>query len=264
VVTDITVVQCSSINPFSSCELDSEIWQRVNKDLYLGKGWESSAYLYVRRIKAEDVSEDDVVVMDVTSGRLDPAASEEQGGKRGQKWESRPGGIWLRRVVSKDIDSLSEAITAVDVLFGDDAVEARDGWNIVGTQLLLASATAKIPGTHLTVRRGYPAKVEKPVPRINDNGKFKIIQIADLHLSTGTGACREAVPDEYNGGKCEADPRTLDFVTRVVDEEKPDLIVFSGDQVNGDTAPDAQTVSSRTQHRPPESSPWAGLSIFPC
>lgn len=62
-----------------------------------------------------------------------------------------------------------------------------------------------------------------------------------MHLATGTGACREPVPDEYNGGKCMADPRTLDFVSKILDDEKPDLVVLSGDQVNGDTAPDAQT-----------------------
>ena len=74
--------------------------------------------------------------------------------------------------------------------------------------------------------------------------------MSDLHLSTGVGACREAIPDSYNGGRCEADPRTLDFVIRLLDEERPDLVVLSGDQVNGDTAPDAQTVSPVPPERP--------------
>jgi len=30
----------------------------------------------------------------------------------------------------------------------------------------------------------------------------------------------------------------------VLDEEKPDLVVLSGDQVNGDTAPDVQSVKN--------------------
>jgi DNA repair exonuclease SbcCD nuclease subunit len=33
----------------------------------------------------------------------------------------------------------------------------------------------------------------------------------------------------------------LEFVERLLDEEKPDMVVFSGDQVNGETAPDAQS-----------------------
>ena len=241
VVTDLTILQCSTINPFSSCELDATIWQRINKDLYLGKGWVSTAYLYVRRTKQEELEDDDMVVMDVSVGKRNPSLSEEQGTVDGS-WESRKGGIWLRRLPRKEIHKADDGITSVDVLFGDDAVEVREGWSMVDTQLLI-DTSPKIPGTHLTLRRGHPAEMKKPVPRINDNGKFKIVQISDLHLSTGVGDCRDAIPDSYNGGKCEADPRTLDFVHRIIDEEKPDLLVFGGDQVNGDTAPDAQTVS---------------------
>jgi len=47
--------------------------------------------------------------------------------------------------------------------------------------------------------------------------------------------------------KCEADPRSIAFLEKMLDEEKPDLAVFTGDQVNGDTAPDAQTVCSLHQ-----------------
>ena len=240
VVTDLTIVQCSSINPFSSCELDSTIWQRVNKDLYLGKGWVSEAYLYVRRTKQEEITEDDMIVMDISVGGRNP--SEEEEGDPDESWERRRGGLWLRRVPRKDIDHVDDGITALDVLFGEDAVEVREGWDIVDTPLVLDSG-ANVPGAYLTARTGHPEMMKKPVPRINDNGKFKIVQVSDLHLSTGLGACRDAVPDSYNGGKCEADPRTLDFINRVLDEEKPDLIVFSGDQVNGGTSPDAQTVS---------------------
>jgi hypothetical protein len=63
-------------------------------------------------------------------------------------------------------------------------------------------------------------------------------------LSTGTGHCRDEEPVGHNGGKCEADPRTLEFVGRLLDEEKPDLVILSGDQINGETAPDAQSVRS--------------------
>ena len=239
VVSDITILQCSSLNPFSSCELDSAIWQRINKDLYLGKGWVSTAYLHVRRTKQEDLAEDDMVVMDIAVGRRNP--SQEEGGEPGQIWEPRRGNVWLRRLPRKVVGHLDDGITAVDVLFGKDAVEVREGWEIVGPRLAL-DFSPSIAGAYITARTGHPKATRKPVPRINDNGKFKIVQVSDLHLSTGVGVCRDAMPE--NGGKCEADPRTMDFVNKIIDEEKPDLIVFSGDQVNGNTAPDAQTVSS--------------------
>ncbi|KFG81937.1 putative phosphoesterase, partial [Metarhizium anisopliae] len=242
VVTDVTIVQCSSLNLFSSCDLDPTTWHRIDKELYLGRAWTSTAYLYISRKHEEDLTSDDKVVMDISVGRLNPAQAQDAKSQKGKQedWESRPGGLWIKRSGSKKSSDSDDVITDVDVLFGDDAVEARDGWAITGTQLLLDTG-GPLLSIHLTVRRGAPKERKKPEPRIGHNGKFKIMQIGDLHLSNGVGECREPVPDGYAGGKCEADPRTLDFVNKMLDEEKPDFVVLSGDQVNGDTAPDAPT-----------------------
>ena len=253
VITDITLTKCSSVNVFSSCKLDPALWHRIDKDLYLRKGMFSSAFLHVQRKREEDLTPEDHVVVDVSVGRLNPdvaAAKSAKLGARGdtrdghkgeEKWETRPGGLWIKRSNRRGVSDSKSTVTAVDVLFGDDAVEARPGWEITGTALLLDSGSS-IPAAHLTVRRAAEEEPFKPVPKIADNGKFKIMQLADLHLSTGVGSCRDALPEDWNGRKCEADPRTLDFVTKILEEEKPNLVVLSGDQVNGDTAPDAQTV----------------------
>lgn len=234
VVTDITIASCSSVNVFSSCDLDPAVWHRIDKELYLGRAWVSRAYLYVKRKQEEDLTADDSVVMDVAVGRLDPGRNAD-----GAKvWEARPGGLWIKRSSRTSSDS-KDVVTNVDVLFGDDAVEARDGWAVTGTPLLLD--TGALLSVHLSVHRGNLKERKKPKPRVPDNGRFKIMQVADLHLSNGVGECREAIPDSYAGGKCEADPRTLDFVAKMLDEEKPDFVVLSGDQVNGETAPDAPT-----------------------
>ena len=236
VVTDITVAQCSTVNPFSSCQLDPDKWHRIEKDLFLGKGWVSSAYLHVARKKEEELAAEDRVVMDVQVGRLDPSTGKK--GEADERWEARPAGLWVKRAPALRSGDSQKAVTAVDVLFGDDAVEARQGWAVTGTPLLLDVPNARhVP--HLTVRRGTQQKPARPQPRMKDNGRFKILQISDLHLSTGVGVCRDPVPD----GPCAADRRTLDFVTKILDQEKPDLVILSGDQVNGDTAPDAQSVS---------------------
>jgi hypothetical protein len=262
VITDLTLTTCSSINVFSSCKLDPAVWHRVEKDLYLRKGVFASAYLHVQRKREEELTPDDRVVVDVAVGRLNPGAAsddrkgkgkggEEDGKRRVDKgdaaepWEARPGGLWIKRSNKRGVSDSKDAVTSVDVLFGEDAVEARPGWEMIkGTQLLL-DAGSKIPSAHVTVRRGAEQDPFKPPLKIQDNGRFKIVQLADLHLSTGVGQCRDAMPEDWNGGKCEADPRTLDFVVKILDEERPDLVVLSGDQVNGDTAPDAQTVSAR-------------------
>uniref|UniRef100_L2FD92 Phosphatase dcr2 n=1 Tax=Colletotrichum fructicola (strain Nara gc5) TaxID=1213859 RepID=L2FD92_COLFN len=239
IVTDITITKCSSLNVFSSCKLDINKWHRIEKDLYLGKSWTTSAYVHVARKKEEELVAEDKVVMDVSVGRLDPTTAKK--GEEDERWESRPYGLWVKRSSNqKDSDS-KKAVTGVDVLFGDDAVEARNGWEITGGIPLLLPLNEDVPVSHLTVRRGSQKKPTKPHPRIADNGKFKIVQLADLHLSTGVGKCRDAQPEGYNGDVCEADPRTLDFVQKILTEEKPHLVVLSGDQVNGESAPDAQS-----------------------
>ena len=237
VITDITVTKCSKINIFTSCKLDSDKWHRIEKDLYLGQGWVNSAYMHVQRKKEEELTSEDKVVMDVNVGRLDPATATK--GKGDERWESRPAGLWLKRSAKRHASDSNEAVTSVDVLFGADAVDPRDGWEMTGTPLLLDSS-GEVQEARLSIRRGKLIMPIKPKPRIRDNGKFKILQAADLHLSTGTGHCRDAMPED--GGKCEADPRTLEFVGRLLDEEKPDLIILSGDQINGETSPDAQSV----------------------
>jgi hypothetical protein len=242
IITDITVQTCSSLNPLSACNLNPDKWHRVPKDLYLNDAWLSKAYVHVNRKREEELTDEDKVVIDVRIGKLDPAVGEKT--QANEKWESRPAGIWLKRSSKRHASDSKKAITAVDVLFGADAVEPRPGWELVKPGSLLLDNSAERMEPRLSIRRGAPVKVGKPVPKITKDGKFKILQLSDLHLSTGLGVCRDPEPKEHNGGKCDADPRTLEFAARLLDEERPDFVVLSGDQVNGETARDAQSVGS--------------------
>lgn len=240
VITDVTITSCSSINIFKSCKLDENKWHRIEKDLYLGNGYLSKAYLHIARKKEEELGSNDAVITDIKISRYDPANTQQV--KRKESWESRPGGIWIKKSTTRHGSDSAERVTGLDILFGSDAVDPRPNWQVQEIALLLSTrADGREP--RLSVRRGQAAKIEKPIPRINQNGKFKIMQVADLHLSTGLGKCRDPLPVGYNGGKCDADPRTLEFVEKMIDEEKPDLIVLSGDQINGETSPDAQSAN---------------------
>jgi hypothetical protein len=240
VITDLTVTTCSSLNPLSKCMLDQNVWHRVEKDLYLASGFVSKAYVHIKRKREEELTSDDKVIVDVRIGKLDPATGEKA--QASEKWESRPAGVWIKRSLKRHASDSKKAVTAVDVLFGADAVEPRPGWELVKNGALHLDSGKNGRDPRLSIRRGAPVKHEKLVPKIRKDGKFKIMQISDLHLSTGLGVCRDAEPKGANGGHCDADPRTLEFVERVLDEEKPDLVVLSGDQVNGGTAPDVQSV----------------------
>ncbi|KAJ4286717.1 hypothetical protein N0V90_012969 [Kalmusia sp. IMI 367209] len=236
VITDITIKTCSSLNPISKCQLDQEQWHRVEKDLYLGTGWVSKAYVHIKRKKEEELTDEDRVIVDVRTGKLDPAMGEKA--QASEKWESRTAGVWIKRSAKRHASDSKKTITAVDVLFGADAVESRPGWELVANGALHLDTGGEDKEPRLSIRRGQPHAVERPVPRITKDGKFKIMQISDLHLSTGVRPCRDPEPKDYNGGHCDADTRTIEFVERVLDDEKPDMVVLSGDQVNGDTAPD--------------------------
>ncbi|KAL4989135.1 hypothetical protein BDW68DRAFT_176256 [Aspergillus falconensis] len=240
VVTDVTLVTCSVLNLLSSCKPSASGWTRVEKDLYLRTGWTSAAYVQFQRKKEEELLPADKVVIDLKISRLAPEFQDDPKEDK-VDWEQRPGGIWLKRTAKRHASDSHSAVTSLDVLFGADAVDPRAGWEIKDTPVLLDSRTEGLEA-RITVRRGDPLKVKKPVPRINENGRFKIMQLADLHLSTGLGHCRDPVPPELIPGQgCEADPRTLDFVERLLDEEQPDLVILSGDQVNGETSRDAQS-----------------------
>jgi hypothetical protein len=63
----------------------------------------------------------------------------------------------------------------------------------------------------------------------------------DLHLSTNAGECRDLVSPTHKFA-CEADSVTLEFLEEILDNEKPDFVAFTGDQVNGDSAPNAKSV----------------------
>jgi len=69
-------------------------------------------------------------------------------------------------------------------------------------------------------------KVAPLVPR-DGASSFKVLQLADLHFGEFFGK------DEGNS----QDGRTLKAVAAVLDAERPDLVVFSGDQITGENVP---------------------------
>ncbi|WPG98177.1 Phosphatase DCR2 [Acrodontium crateriforme] len=242
VITDITVTFCSSANLFSSCRLDSDQWHRVEKDLYLRSGWVQSAWLHYQHKKEEELGADDRVVIGLKVSRNNPNSAEDREDPS-EVWESRPGGIWILRSNRRHDSDSSRAITAVDVLFGPDSVEVRPNWELTPTPLLLSSGTQIV---RLSTRHGHPPPLSTQYtqvkPRVSKEGRFKILQISDTHLATGLGVCRDALgEDELPSKNCEADTRTLEFLEKILDEEKPDLVVLSGDQTEGPAAPDTQS-----------------------
>ncbi|CAF1707512.1 unnamed protein product [Brassica napus] len=69
------------------------------------------------------------------------------------------------------------------------------------------------------------------------NGQFKILQVADMHYANGgTTRCQNVLPSQM--AHC-SDLNTTAFMSRVIAAEKPDLIVFTGDNIFGSNVKDA-------------------------
>lgn len=62
--------------------------------------------------------------------------------------------------------------------------------------------------------------------RFGPNGKFKILQVADMHFGDGkVTPCLNVLPTQMH--TC-SDVNTTVFIDRMIRAEKPDLIVFTG------------------------------------
>ncbi|KAH8592611.1 Metallo-dependent phosphatase-like protein [Bisporella sp. PMI_857] len=227
VVTDLTICIFSSTVSASTCELDPRIWHRIEKDLYLYTS-QQSAWLYVALANEEELTAEDLLVMDIRVGEPPPNPSS------GHSWESRPGGIWVLR--SKFSGKIDQAVTEVDVLFGVDAVDPRPQWALMRSSLQL-NAQPKVPVARLSVLHGRtkPRPDARAALRVREDGKFKIVQISDTHMVTGVGVCKDAI-DAYGKHlpESEADPLTVDFIGKILDVENPDLVILTGDQLHHD------------------------------
>ncbi|CAX43624.1 calcineurin-like phosphoesterase, putative [Candida dubliniensis CD36] len=153
-------------------------------------------------------------------------------------WRYKSNGIWLKYGPHNSKNTVS----AIDLLFGYEAVDPRPNWNLIKIPITGVSNPSNLPA-YITFRRGpkidYKKEFETTLA-MNSEDKFKILQIADLHFSTGYGKCLDPQPPSSAKG-CKADSRTLEFINKVLDLEKPDMVVLTGDQIFGDASPDSES-----------------------
>lgn len=251
VVIDIKVETCmlkSGCSPGSS--LDG--WYRIPKELGLGRRWLKSSFVYVKRVAKDKLEATDKVVLDATVG--DPevygsdappyvlkdvrpgdgdaasTATVRPSDVSKQGWVRKGHGLWIK--YGKEVTA--KTVSAVDVLFGSDARDPRLSWHLRDGYI---SGLASKP--RISLRLGPRAENPEVSLRIQKSGQFKILQLADLHFSTGPGKCLDTFPDSPEN--CEADPRTLEYITLILDREKPDYVVMTGDQIFGQASPDSET-----------------------
>lgn len=90
----------------------------------------------------------------------------------------------------------------------------------------------------ISVSGAYPkTSLKQHQLRFGKNGEFKILQVADMHFADGKSTpCEDVLPSQFHS--C-SDLNTSAFLNRMIIAEKPDLIVFTGDNIFGFDATDA-------------------------
>lgn len=139
-----------------------------------------------------------------------------------------------------------DEVNEIDVVWGSSGT--LYGWQRMGRDFAEAKAKKDSlgdldEGAELMWRKGSPQAPKAQLPlSFSADGKYKIMQIADLHFSVAKGQCRDS---DWEGcfDARGSDNVTLDWLGAVLDEEKPDLVILSGDQLNGqDTSYSAESV----------------------
>ncbi|KAA3469760.1 Purple acid phosphatase 29 isoform 1 [Gossypium australe] len=94
--------------------------------------------------------------------------------------------------------------------------------------------------------------------RFDRTGEFKILQVADMHYADGkTTPCLNVLPSQVHG--C-SDLNTSAFIQRMIDAEKPNLIVFTGDNIFGFEAKDsAKSLNAAFAPAIAAGIPWAAV-----
>lgn len=243
VVTDLDVCFCTSADELYNRTPDPQRWARIEKELYLHTA-QHTAWMQVAQVKEEDLTADDLVVVDIKIGELAP--DDNDNSESISSWEKRPGGIWVRRRRYMDNNRRQAVVVKrIELLFGLDAVDPRPYWTLLQHPIQLPNAQPEVPFPRLTIQystseRNEPQRPQAPL-RVREDGTFKVVQISDTHMVTGVGVCKDAI--DAHGQPLppsEADPFTVKFLGAVLDTEKPDLVILTGDQLHHDI-PDSQS-----------------------
>ena len=119
-----------------------------------------------------------------------------------------------------------DPITELDIVYGDNP--AWPGFDIAG---VITTSHPDMGAARVALSYRRKPQKREPVlpPQFRNDGKFKILQLADLHFSVTPEPCRDVKRPE----DCVAKNDTLALIEYWLDQEQPDMVVFTGDQLNG-------------------------------
>ncbi|KAF8347706.1 Metallo-dependent phosphatase [Amanita rubescens] len=267
-LSEITVTHCLApphlfgdlCAPHSTVEQDAikGKWVRVPRNLNLEMGYTTGFLeIYYRRTRRQDVNF-------VTDLKLLPSGEEPsprdnwyqvQTSLRKGVFGTPPLFMWYKlgkMVGEMTKEEKANVITELDVLYGDDV----PWYEFERLEPPTVAKKEPVEATWITYRKGVKTPPHAPPLHFSHSGKFKIMQIADLHFSVSQGSCRET-PEPCNN----SDNMTTSLLMRMLDKEKPNLVVFTGDQLNGQgTSWDPKSVLAKFARAATDRNiPWAAV-----
>ncbi|KAJ7115908.1 Metallo-dependent phosphatase-like protein [Mycena epipterygia] len=253
-------------DPESTTEKDAirGKWVRVDRNLNYDAGY-FAGYLniYYRRTRRQDIN----LITDIklySESESPPPAEVELWVKVPLSLRSGVTGVpplYLWYKVGKTSGDMTAAersniVTELDVLYGDDI--PWYGFEKLEPSTMLHRGA--IESTWLTMRRGVKPPPRAPPLHFSHDGRFKILQIADLHYSVTAGTCRDTPASlSCTGGSDNL--TTTSLISTILAIEKPDLVVFTGDQLNGQgTSWDPKSVLAKFSRAVADQGiPWAAI-----
>nr|XP_019008286.1 uncharacterized protein I206_06841 [Kwoniella pini CBS 10737]OCF47067.1 hypothetical protein I206_06841 [Kwoniella pini CBS 10737] len=222
--------------PEEMIELENEGWYKAQGDLHSGvwptqsesrlwyktksQGWNDIWKKSKKKQIDEEISPSDDVIPEDSGETSSGGVTEIQNGE------------------SSKVE-YGDYITEVDIVYGDD--EPFFGFERIGGDKVMEGKKGRWESVDIAIRKGNPIAPRATVPKFHKDGTFKIMQIADLHYSVGEGECRDT-----DKSPCVGDSDTATWLEQALIEEKPDLVVFSGDQLNGQsTSYDSRSVLAK-------------------
>ncbi|KAK4057693.1 Phosphatase dcr2 [Microbotryomycetes sp. JL221] len=269
-LTEITVKSCvlppgmgfDVCAPTSSKKEDATrgAWKRVERDLNKNVG---VLYLYVFYRRLLPGSNADVITNLTVLTRSPTDDDLSTDGKWIEVSESLRTGVWptlspaylhyrltpqadviaARKMSSNGDAGRLEPINELDIVYGGEDVKPLPGFEkavgyITGgdddNKKSTNDGKGTRPGSAIAYRKQLVDKPRTPNLRFKAQGNFTIMQVADLHMSVGPGSCRDVPRSKKN--ECQqmgADRYSLRWLAEALDEVKPDLVVLTGDQNNG-------------------------------
>ncbi|XP_045789744.1 probable inactive purple acid phosphatase 29 isoform X2 [Trifolium pratense] len=123
---------------------------------------------------------------------------------------------------------------------------------------VVVSWFSSIPTTCVLAAKQKQTQNQNQKLRFDENGEFKILQVADMHYANGKNTlCLDVLPSQ--NASC-TDLNTTAFIHRMILAEKPNLIVFTGDNIFGaDSSDSAKSMDAAFAPAIASNIPWVAV-----